>query len=554
MTHRYTVAALLLAGWAQAQEMELQVELLNRVGTDTSRRGDPVSARIVAPDALRGSVVEGRVAESTSGARTRGQSVLSLEFDVLRHAGTVTPIRSRIASALNSNGQTSVDGGGRVILRAPAPKPSSGTSGMGRALGGIAGGKGPRIGGAVDQAASAPSSQGAPDLRFETGSRFTLRTSTRSGPPLASVAAGQPAASAPPPRGTTEPAPVSVYQPPLTAAAAPAPQASSAPAAAPGQPDLVAVKAEFVPGDKAFFFDDLTDMTGEDAPPHWKVRGGTAELRKAEDVRQLTVNSRRVTLTPNLTGFPKNFTMESVMRMNGHGAGLYWIFKDKAAKEGLRMRLEANYTRMIIQAKAGAESLTDQQIVMDWKKPIKVQLWLQNGRLRLYINDVRVFDVNQINVGELASVEADIYMNQSAGQTEKYVGLQGVRFAESVPDLSQVLTSSGRYIVRGILFDTDSDRIKPESAAAIKKIANTLEANAALKLLIEGHTDSVGDAAHNMDLSKRRAEAVKAVLVEQFKVDAARLSAAGMGATKPVEPNDTPKGRAENRRVELVKL
>lgn len=544
---------MLLAGLAPAQEMELQVELLNRVGTDTSRRGDPVSARIVAPEALQGSVVEGKVAESTSGARTRGQSVLSIDFDVLRHAGTATPIRSRIASAAVGDGQTSVDGGGRVILRPPAPKPSPGTSGMGRALGGIAGGRGPRIGGAVDQAASAPASQGAPDLRFEAGARFTLRTSTRSGPPLASLAAGQPAAPAPPPRATTEPAPVSVYQPPPAAAAAPAPQASSARAAAPGQPDLVAVKAEFVPGDKTFFFDDFTDMTGEDAPPHWKVRGGTAELRKAEDIRQLTVNARRVTLTPNLTGFPKNFTMESVLRMNGHGVGLNWIFKDKAAKEGLRMRLEVNYSHMTVQAKAGAESLTDQQIPMDWTKPIKCQLWLQNGRLRLYLNDTRVFDVNQINVGELASVEADIFTNQSAGQAEKYVGLQGARFAESVPDFSQVLTSSGRYIVRGILFDTDSDRIKPESGPAIKKIAGALEANAGLKLLIEGHTDSVGDAAHNLDLSKRRAEAVRAVLIAQFHVDAARVSSAGLGATKPVESNETPQGRAQNRRVELVK-
>jgi outer membrane protein OmpA-like peptidoglycan-associated protein len=117
-----------------------------------------------------------------------------------------------------------------------------------------------------------------------------------------------------------------------------------------------------------------------------------------------------------------------------------------------------------------------------------------------------------------------------------------------------VLTSSGRYIVRGIFFDTDSDRIKPESAPAIRQIAKTLEANPALKLLIEGHTDSTGDAAHNLDLSKRRGEAVKAVLVGQFQVDAGRLSSAGLGATKPVEPNDTPQGRAQNRRVELVKM
>ena len=112
-----------------------------------------------------------------------------------------------------------------------------------------------------------------------------------------------------------------------------------------------------------------------------------------------------------------------------------------------------------------------------------------------------------------------------------------------------MISSSGRYVSHGILFDTDSDRLKPESAPAIQSIARGLETNPNLKLLIEGHTDSVGDAAHNLDLSKRRAEAVKAVLVAQFKVEAARLSTAGRGAGKPIDSNDTPQGRSQNRRV-----
>ena len=80
-----------------------------------------------------------------------------------------------------------------------------------------------------------------------------------------------------------------------------------------------------------------------------------------------------------------------------------------------------------------------------------------------------------------------------------------------------------------------------------------LETNPNLKMQIEGHTDSVGDGAHNLDLSKRRADAVKAVLATQFKVDASRLTTAGLGATKPTDSNDTPQGRAQNGRVEFVK-
>jgi len=71
--------------------------------------------------------------------------------------------------------------------------------------------------------------------------------------------------------------------------------------------------------------------------------------------------------------------------------------------------------------------------------------------------------------------------------------------------------------------------------------------------LIEGHTDSVGNAAHNLDLSKRRAEAVRAVLVAQFNIDVSRLTTQGLGSTKSIDSNDTPQGRAQNRSVELVK-
>jgi outer membrane protein OmpA-like peptidoglycan-associated protein len=149
----------------------------------------------------------------------------------------------------------------------------------------------------------------------------------------------------------------------------------------------------------------------------------------------------------------------------------------------------------------------------------------------------------------ITSVE---FANEVSGVNQS-VGYRMVRFAESTPDFSQVIASSGRFVTHGILFDTDSDRLKPESAPVIQAIAKGLGTNPNLKLLIEGHTDSTGNAAHNLDLSKRRAEAVKAVLAAQFSVDAARLTTAGLGSTKPIDSNDTPQGRSQNRRVELVK-
>jgi outer membrane protein OmpA-like peptidoglycan-associated protein len=87
----------------------------------------------------------------------------------------------------------------------------------------------------------------------------------------------------------------------------------------------------------------------------------------------------------------------------------------------------------------------------------------------------------------------------------------------------------------------------------LKEIAGTMKQHDDLKLLIEGHTDNVGSAASNLALSDARAAAVKAALVGEFGIAADRLTTKGLGDTKPAVPNTTSEGRAQNRRVELVK-
>ncbi len=127
---------------------------------------------------------------------------------------------------------------------------------------------------------------------------------------------------------------------------------------------------------------------------------------------------------------------------------------------------------------------------------------------------------------------------------------KGAQTASS--QLAKDITATGRARIYGINFDTDSDVIKPESKAALDTIVKLAKEKGDWKFTIEGHTDSTATAAHNQTLSEKRAAAVKAYLATAG-VAAARMTAQGLGATKPIADNNTAIGRAQNRRVELVK-
>ena len=120
-------------------------------------------------------------------------------------------------------------------------------------------------------------------------------------------------------------------------------------------------------------------------------------------------------------------------------------------------------------------------------------------------------------------------------------------------EIEEQLAKKKRIDVYGIYFDFASDSIRPESEPILREIGAALASNKEWTLTINGHTDSVGTAASNRDLSERRTAAVKKALVERYKVDASRLSTSGFGASQPKEPNDTDIGRARNRRVELIR-
>jgi OOP family OmpA-OmpF porin len=122
----------------------------------------------------------------------------------------------------------------------------------------------------------------------------------------------------------------------------------------------------------------------------------------------------------------------------------------------------------------------------------------------------------------------------------------------SADEMVASITTSGRVALYGIHFDSGKTEVKQESKATMDEIGKLLAANKTLKLLVVGHTDNVGGFTPNVDLSRKRAEAVVAQLVSQYRIPAARLQAFGVAYASPVAPNIDEPGRARNRRVELV--
>jgi outer membrane protein OmpA-like peptidoglycan-associated protein len=205
----------------------------------------------------------------------------------------------------------------------------------------------------------------------------------------------------------------------------------------------------------------------------------------------------------------------------------YWV-KEGAKKSG-PVQIARNYTDLLV--KRGGKKLLDDvdagggttvaQLPLNGKN-----LWLQ---------------VSVSNSGEVY----DLIVVEEAGMEQK------VEFTAS--ELAKALNDKGSVALHNILFDTGKATLKPESAAALAPVGELLKSDGNLKLEIQGHTDNVGQAAANLKLSQDRAASVKTYLVQTFSIPAARLTTAGFGDTKPVADNTAESGRAQNRRVELVK-
>jgi OOP family OmpA-OmpF porin len=186
------------------------------------------------------------------------------------------------------------------------------------------------------------------------------------------------------------------------------------------------------------------------------------------------------------------------------------------------------------------------------KNVVKVSIWRQKQRLRVYVNETKIWDIPK-------AFSPTSKYNFFGFSTEGYHGkedayfLSNMRVAVGAPDTRHKFLELGKYSTTGIKFDVNSDKIKGESYGTLKDFAAVMTENPDVKVKIVGHTDSDGDDASNLTLSKKRADAVKAALNKEFGIDNSRMETEGKGETQPAEANTSAEGKANNRRVEFIK-
>lgn len=305
---------------------------------------------------------------------------------------------------------------------------------------------------------------------------------------------------------------------------------------------------DFVPGDHIVFEDDFrADKDGE-FPAHWSLLAGQAVVNQmnGEPVFAM-IEGNYAKVEPRVT--PKAylgdlFTIEFDFFQKPDASLVLFLVNDDDSRsihissdvstEGLDHDLSATNS-------AEADSWPDK-----WHH---VAIVYNKGQLKCYEDQYRVLVVPDFGDFKPVSV-----MFGGGADMDNPLILKNVRIATGGgSNLIDTLTKNGKIVTYGIQFDTNSTVVKPLSMGAIGQIVAMLKANPAVKVEIGGHTDSDGDAARNLTLSQARADAVKKVLVDQG-IEGSRLTTRGYGATKPIDKNDTPSGKANNRRVELTKV
>lgn len=344
----------------------------------------------------------------------------------------------------------------------------------------------------------------------------------------------------------------------------------------PPQKLVSAGKYDFVPGDKILYFEDFSQDAIGDFPALWTTNGsGEVKTVNIAPGKWFHMNGEdAVYCYTRQIDFPDNFIVEFDIipekKDKDYYSSIQFSLYQERTGEAKEMNDELYPGEAGLHIDLGFSSMDTSWETrgykegdnLDWlsgqggKNPVLLEkvnhviLWIQKRRVRIYHQNEKVLDMP-------TNIYPDVKFNRMRfSGWDRYSApyVTNLKITTASPDTRSKLITEGKLITYGITFDVNKADVKPESYGTLKSIADVLNENASVKVRIVGHTDSDGDDAMNLELSRRRAESVKNELVKNFGIDASRMETEGAGETKPVAPNDTPANKAQNRRVEFVKL
>jgi OmpA-OmpF porin, OOP family len=308
---------------------------------------------------------------------------------------------------------------------------------------------------------------------------------------------------------------------------------------------------DFVPGDRLLFADDFSSDRVGNFPRRLEFVAGSLEIVEwqGQPFLRATAESGFTVSLPE--ALPERFTIE----FDVHTGSFLWDVH--VLTEPKRSMYDVSTTRGESVIMLGRRSgLTGQGVPAALANSpelqaglVPVRIMADGNYMKVFLNERRIANVPNAVIRRGDKVQIWIRGNE---ENPSFLG--NIRIAAGGPSLYDALTADGRVATQGILFDTGSDRLRPESTPTLKEIGDMLRAHPQLRLRIEGHTDNVGSAEANQRLSEGRAAAVRRTLQESYGIAGDRLESVGKGQSEPAAPNDTHEGRQQNRRVVLVRL
>lgn len=332
----------------------------------------------------------------------------------------------------------------------------------------------------------------------------------------------------------------------------------------------ISSKFDFVPGDKLLFFDDFSQDFIGDFPSKWNTNG-TGEVVKIGDLGKWfqLKSGYGLMYIPIADALPEEYTIEFdllTQGLNGQTSSTAYLqtyisdnntFTDNGNYLFVGLPLGQFGAFNIRAANRDKNNPINSALTADIRKDIlnkpHVSIAVNKKRFRLWINQKKYVDIPQFVYApdKLKYLKFNV-KGLRDGQDKIYIS--NLKIAQGGLDLRRKLMAEGRISTNGILFDSGSDKILPQSYGIIRQISQVLMQDENIKLNIIGHTDSDGSDTANFKLSKARAEAVKQALIEVYKISGDRLQTDGKGESEPVGDNATTNGKAQNRRVEFVKI